>query len=210
MEQEIQARTELAQVKRALAVGRAAASSDFDLNAAFRAALPADRVLRPAAVLCPLVIRQGQVRVILTRRSSQLRHHPGQVAFPGGKVDAGDATPLAAALREASEEIGLDAAHVELMGELPEHETVTGFRMHPFVGLVSSDFAPRSDPGEVEEVFEVPLRHLLDPARCTVHSRQWRGQTRSYYAMPYGPYYIWGATARVLKSLSDMVHATDG
>ncbi|WP_185803517.1 CoA pyrophosphatase [Pontivivens nitratireducens] len=209
MEQADQANRELEQVRRALARGIPADSSDFDLNAQFRAALPEGRTLRPAAVLCPLVVRGGRVRVILTRRSSQLRHHPGQVAFPGGKVDAGDDGPLAAALREASEEIGLAPSQVELFGELPQHETVTGFRMHPYIGLVAPDFTPRSDPGEVEEVFEVPLAHLVDPARCQVHTRQWRGHGRSYYAMPYGPYYIWGATARILKALSDMVNATD-
>lgn len=176
-------------------------SSDFDLNPEFN--LPPGRKLRPAAVLVPLVRGRDGVEVILTKRSSKLKHHPGQIAFPGGKVDERDATPAAAALREAWEEIGLppDAAH--LIGELPNHETVTGFTMHPFVAVISQPFEVRPEAGEVEEVFRVPFSHVIDPANFTVERRRWQGKWRHYYTVPYGPYYIWGATARILRGFAD-------
>lgn len=174
-------------------------SSDFDLNPAFRP--PPGRRLRPASVLVPLVERGGGLRLVLTRRAALLRHHPGQVAFPGGKQDPDDPTPLAAALREAREEIGLDGATI--LGELPSHETVTGFVVTPFVGLVVPGFAPRIDRREVDEVFEVPLAFVLDPANFRVEGRAWHGQVRHYYVVPYGPHYIWGATARMLRTFAD-------
>ncbi len=194
-------------IRQALARGVAGPSSDYDLNAEVKGLLPPGRKLRPAAVLCPLVERAGGLNVLLTRRSSQLKHHPGQVAFPGGKVDADDADAQAAALREAREEIGLDPGTVELVGALPVHETVTGFTMHPFVGRIPPAFVPVPEAGEVEEVFEVPLPFLLDGANRTIQSRDWRGQQRRYYTIPYGPYYIWGATARILRTFADLIHA---
>lgn len=178
-------------------------SSDFDLNPAI--ALPPGRVLRPAAVLVPVWLREDGARLILTKRSSHLKHHPGQIAFPGGKVDAGDDGPVGAALREAREEIGLPAALVTILGELPTHETVTGFTVTPVLALVRGNFTPVPEAGEVEEAFTVPLSHLLDPARYAIEKRRWRGEWRRYYAVPYGPYYIWGATARILRGLADRV-----
>lgn len=175
-------------------------SSDYDLNPG--TARPHTR-LRPASVLVPLVERPGGVRLILTRRAALLKHHPGQVAFPGGKQDASDPTPLDAALREAEEEIGLPRADVEVLGPLAPHETVTSFTVMPFVGLVDPTFRPRAEPGEVAEVFEVPLDVALDPANLQIHGRVWQGTFRRYYAIPYGPHYIWGATARMLKTFSD-------
>lgn len=176
-------------------------SSDFDLNPGIRPL--AGTPLRPAAVLVPVWLRPEGAGVILTKRSSHLKHHPGQIAFPGGKVDASDAGPEAAALRETQEEIGLDPSRVQILGSLPVHETVTGFAVTPFVGLIRGPFSPIPEAGEVEEVFTVPLSHVLDPARYSIERRQWMGVWRRYYAVPHGPYYIWGATARILRGLAE-------
>lgn len=183
----------------------AGASSDFDLNPGI--VLPADRVLRPAGVLIAIWERPGGAELILTKRSSHLKHHPGQIAFPGGKVDPGDDGPVGAALREAWEEVGLPAAQVQVIGTLPPHETVTGFIVTPVIGLVSGAFHAVPEAGEVEEVFTVPLAHVTDPDQFRIERRRWRGQWRRYYAVPYGPYYIWGATARILRGLAERLRA---
>jgi 8-oxo-dGTP pyrophosphatase MutT (NUDIX family) len=141
--------------------------------------------------------------VVLTRRAARLRHHAGQVAFPGGKIDAGDPSAEAAALREAEEEIGLPPDAVEVLGRLAPHETVTGFAVTPVLGVIRRPFDPRPDPGEVAEVFRVPLAHVADPARYRIEVRRLNGQERRYYAVPWGPYYIWGATARILRGLAE-------
>ena len=186
-------------VRRALETP-ASPSSDFDLNTGI--VLPEGRKLRPAAVLMLLT---PENRVILTKRAAQLKHHPGQIAFPGGKQDEADASLWACAVREAEEEIGLDAANVEQIGALPVHETVTSFVVSPQVALLTKPQAFTPNEGEVAEVFEVPLAHVLDPARFMVQGRMWQGAIRNFYTVPYGPYYIWGATARMLRGLADRV-----
>ncbi len=185
-----------ARLRAALAVP-ADATSDFDLNPG---TTPANAVLRPAAVL--VAFRESDGQLILTKRASGLRHHPGQIALPGGKLDPGDADAVAAALREAREEIGLDPSSVEVLGALPPHHTVTGFSVTPVLSLIRGAFTPLAEPGEVEEAFWVPLAHVADPARYAIEKRQWRGAWRSYFVAPYGPYYIWGATARMLFALA--------
>ena len=182
------------------------ASSDFDLNP--DVVLPGRRVLRDAAVLVPFVETKYGLRLMLTKRSSRLRHHPGQVAFPGGKLEAGE-TAEVAALREAAEEIGMPAGAADVLGRLPAHETVTGFTVTPVLAHVA-DFDPLPEPREVAEVFTVPPRHVLDPTNFAVERRRWRGEWRRYYAVPYGPWYIWGATARILRGLADRVDADRG
>lgn len=172
-------------------------SSDFDLNPGL--VLPPGRALRQAAVLVPV---WGE-RLILTKRASHLAHHPGQIAFPGGKVDASDASHEAAALREAEEEIGLPRGGVEVLGRLARHETVTGYDVTPVLGLVKDAFEARPEAGEVDEVFTVPLAHVLNPANYSIERRLWRGEWRRFYTVPYGPYYIWGATARILRGLAE-------
>ena len=193
---------DLAQIRAAMALeGRA--SSDFDLNP--ETVLPEGRILRPAGVLAAITEKPDGFHVILTKRSSALKHHPGQIAFPGGKQDEGDADVTAAALREAEEEIGLPRGQVEVLGHLPAHETVTGFMVTPVVGYVARPFDIIPEPDEVAEVFTAPLSHVLNAANFVVEGRRWRGTRRYYYAVPYGPYYIWGATARMLRAWTDQM-----
>jgi len=177
------------------------ASSDYDLNA--DVLLPEGRRLRPAAVLVAFADRPSGPALLLTKRAPTLKHHPGQIAFPGGKVDAGDADATATALREAQEEIGLPVQAVDVIGALPSHETVTGFQVTPVLAIVEKPFTLLPEAGEVAEVFEVPLAHVLDRSRYSVQSRRWRGARRAYFTVPWGPYYIWGATARMLCALAD-------
>ncbi len=175
-------------------------SSDYDLTP--EAVLPPGRKLRPAGILIPIWNNEGRAEVLLTKRSSALKHHPGQIAFPGGKRDEGDDDITATALREAHEEIGLMPGNVVVLGTLPCHETVTGFTITPVVGQIRQRFDPIPERSEVDEVFSVPLAHLIDPESFSIQARRWRGTMRKYYTVPYGPYYIWGATARILHALA--------
>lgn len=180
--------------------GKVWGPSDFDLNPEMLADFAVMEAPRPAAVLIPVVARD-ELMVLLTLRTSSLSTHAGQISFPGGRVDADDESVMAAALREAEEEIGLDRVHVEPLGFIDSYRTGTGYRIAPLVALVTPDFALQLNPAEVDDVFEVPLSFLMDPANHQLHQREWRGRERSFYAMPYGERYIWGATAGIIKTM---------
>jgi len=165
----------------------------------------AEGVFRPAAVLVPLINRPDGLTVLLTRRTDHLHHHPGQISFPGGRVEAEDEGPVHTALRETEEEVGLHPRHVELLGELPLYRTGTGFQVTPVVGLVHPPFELTLDAFEVAEVFEVPLAFLIDRENQRRETMFYRGRDRTYYAMPWQGYHIWGATAGMLVSLVDFL-----
>jgi len=153
-------------------------------------------------VLVPIQRHEETLHVWLIRRAAHLKHHPGQIAFPGGAQEPRDKDTTAAALREAQEEIGLPAQNVSILGRLCPHETPTNFVITPVVGLVRRPFAIRPDPNEVAEVFRVPLAPVTDLTRFRRQHRHWQGQARASYAVPYGPYHIWGATAQILHRLA--------
>lgn len=163
------------------------------------------RPLVPAAVLVPVVARPAGLTVLLTQRTDHLHHHAGQISFPGGRVESTDVSAVMTALRETEEEIGLDPERVELLGELAEYRTGTGFSVTPVVGLVHPPFDLRLDTFEVAEAFEVPLSFLLDPANHERREMEYEGRMRQYYAMPYQGRFIWGATAGILVGLSRFV-----
>jgi 8-oxo-dGTP pyrophosphatase MutT (NUDIX family) len=157
--------------------------------------------ITPAAVLVAVVDRP-EPTVLLTLRPETMRKHPGQVSFPGGRIDPEDDGPIAAALREAQEEIGLPPAEVEVIGLADRYRTVTGFEVTPVVGLVRPDLPLRPNPEEVADLFEAPLRHLLDPAHQMMRSAVWRGRERHYYEIDYEGRRIWGATAAMIVNLT--------
>jgi 8-oxo-dGTP pyrophosphatase MutT (NUDIX family) len=174
--------------------------SDFDLNPQQR--IPGG-VLAPAAVLVGLIERPEGLSVLLTRRSSALRRHSGQVAFPGGRMEA-DETPGEAALRESFEEVGLEARFVRLVGLGDAYETGTGFSINPVVGFIQDGFALTPHDAEVAEIFETPFAFLMDPANHQLRSmRSQSGDERRFYAMEHGGRTIWGATAGIIRALHD-------
>lgn len=167
----------------------------------------AARAPRAASVLIPLVARSEGLSLLLTRRTEHLSAHAGQISFPGGSAEASDASAIDTALREAEEEIGLARAHVDVLGTLPDYLTGTGFCVTPVVALVTPPFSLQADPGEVAEVFEVPLAFLMDGLNHQRLSVQLPAGRRSFYAMPYGEYFIWGATAGMLRNLFHFLRA---
>ncbi len=180
--------------------GLALAPNDWDLNPELKEDLAAMRPPRPAAVLVPILLGT-ELSVLLTQRSHDMSSHPGQISFPGGKLEDSDAGAIACALREAREEIGLAAEFVEPLGFLDAYRTGTGFEISPVVGLVRPGFALKLDRREVLEAFEVPLRYLMDPDNQRKGTREWRGRQRTFYAITYEGRYIWGATAGMLKNM---------
>ena len=178
-------------------------SSDFDLN-------PEDieitnNPLISAAVLIPIVEKKTGLHILLTKRSSQLKKHPSQISFPGGKKEPRDTNLEQTALRESSEEIGLPSEIVQFLGSLPCHETVTNFEITPYIGFLTKKFEPKINSGEVAELFSVPLEYLLKTDNFVIQSRHWHRKKRYYYTIPYGPHYIWGVTARILRGLAEAV-----
>jgi len=168
-------------------------------------AIAAVRPIRPAAVLVPIVERD-EPTVLLTQRTAHLRDHAGQVSFPGGKIDPDDASPLAAAVREADEEIGLKADAIAPVGYLDLYMTRFGYRIVPVLARVRPGFTLTLNPAEVDEAFEVPLSFLMSPENHQRRSREWNGMTRSFYAMPFGNHYIWGVTAGILRNLYERIY----
>ena len=164
--------------------------------------------ITPAAVLVPIVTHHDALSVLFTLRTAHLKAHSGQVSFPGGRTEPGDATPEFTALREAEEEIGLPQDRVEIIARLPDYFTRTGYRVTPVVGLLTPPLELDPDPGEVAEIFEVPLGFLLDPRNHHRKTREFKGQTVGFYEMAYGERCIWGATAGMLVNLCR--HLADG
>jgi 8-oxo-dGTP pyrophosphatase MutT (NUDIX family) len=181
-----------------------AVRGDLDLDPSLweRAGVSATR---PAAVLVGVVDR-AEPTVLLTQRNAALGNHAGQIAFPGGKIDQGDASPVAAALREAEEEIGLARALVEPIGYLDLFLTFSGFRVLPTVARIDPAHKLSLNPAEVDESFEVPLAFLMNAQNHALHSRDWKGIIRRYYAMPFGERYIWGVTAGILRNLYERIY----
>jgi len=184
-------------------VADSARRSDFDLNPGFRADVDVSRPIRNAAVLIPIIERPDELTVLFTRRTEHLTNHAGQVSFPGGRAEDIDDGPVATALRETEEEVGLHRSFVDVVGALGPYETVTRFMVTPVVGIVSPGFELKIDPNEVAEVFEVPLAHLLNPINQEKRSREWKGQTRYYFQVSYNGHRIWGATAGMVVNFAE-------
>jgi 8-oxo-dGTP pyrophosphatase MutT (NUDIX family) len=164
-----------------------------------------ERPIRPAAVLIPIV-DHAEPTVLLTQRAAHLNDHAGQISFPGGKIDATDASPLDASLREAEEEIGLSREFIDPIGYLDLYATGFGFRILPTLARIKPGFKLRINETEVDDAFEVPLAFLMNPANHQLHAKEFRGMERHYYAMPFAERYIWGATAGILRVLYERIY----
>tara|TARA_Y100001958_G_C21227905_1_gene553370 strand:+ start:1402 stop:2010 length:609 start_codon:yes stop_codon:yes gene_type:complete len=175
-------------------------SSDFDLNPDMN--LDQKFNFLEASVLIPILTFKKDLEILLTKRSNNLKNHPGQIAFPGGKKDQIDSSPIETALRETQEEVGLNPKDVEIIASLPSHKTATGFVIKPYLGLINQPFSETLRQGEVDEIFTVPYEYILNEKNFSIQTRKWNESQRSYYVVPYGPYYVWGATARILLNLS--------
>jgi 8-oxo-dGTP pyrophosphatase MutT (NUDIX family) len=191
--------------RRLAAPPRARERGDGDLNPDLRRRelLAQGMALRPAAVLVPLVDRAAGMTVLLTQRSPHLADHAGQISFPGGRIEEGDADAITCALREAREEVGLMPASVEIVGRLDTYVIRTGYEVTPVVGIVDPSDVLRPDPTEVAEIFEVPLEFILDPGNVELRERTVNGAVRQFYVWPYLERNIWGATAGMLVNLSE-------
>ena len=181
--------------------------SDFDLNPSYFIQNSDQRALIEASVLVP-IIKHRELTVLLTKRTDHLPKHAGQISFPGGKNDPSDKDPVVTALREAEEEIGLNKVYVEPLGFLDTYHTVTGYSVTPVVAFLNAESSFFPNPDEVSELFEVPLAFLMDPNNLEVHSQNFMGQTRNFYAFSYKNYYIWGATAGILKNMYEKIFCT--
>ena len=170
-----------------------------------------ERAVKPAAVLIPVVKRPDELTILMTKRTERLTSHSGQIAFAGGKIDNSDTDVVAAALREAREEIGLEARHVDVIGTMPEYFTGSGYRISPVVALIEPQAQLEANPDEVEYIFEVSLAFLMDADNHKISSREFKGNRRYYLEMPFGEHYIWGVTAGIIKVFHDrLVSAAKG
>ena len=174
-------------------------TSDFDLNSSN---YKSSGQTKEAGVLLPIISQFDGIYLVLTKRAAHLSNHPGQISFPGGKRENKDTNIDATALREAQEEIGLKAEVVEVLGRLPAHETVTGFQITPIIGWIERNWTAVANPNEVTEIFQVPLSYITNIKNFQIQDRIWNGRKRNYYTVPYGPYYIWGATACILYNFA--------